>query len=146
MQGLMDVTHEVRQHKYRELLPVSGFVHIHEPPIVSGKLGRGTGAIGTVLGIRFGRAHGHVVVVPLARSWYLPVELVLVQVEVEGKRCQIVTSHQLPYGALRRWGEQGTRHVSDDAMAFITPSIGSGRHGTEQYHGNQQPSDTTQRV
>src|SRR5262245_37795621 len=107
MQRLMDVTHEVRQHNHRELLPVSGFVRIQEPPIVSGKLSRGTGTIGTVLGIWFGRAQGHVVVVPLTQSWYLPVKLVLVQIEVEGKRCQVVTAHQLPYGALRRWGEQG---------------------------------------
>jgi hypothetical protein len=95
-------------------------------------LRRRTGAIEAVLRIGVLRTDGHVIVVPCARSRDLLVQLVFMLVEVEGKRREVITPHELPESRAGGWGEEATGHMSDDPMPLVSPGLGLRPYGAKE--------------
>jgi hypothetical protein len=91
MEGRVEISHEVRQHKHREWLARCGFMHVGAQPVVAHDLCRGTGAIGLVLSVACRRTHRHVIIVLLARSRDVLVRLVFAMVEVGAQGGQLIT-------------------------------------------------------
>jgi hypothetical protein len=137
----VDVFHEVAQHKHRELLLALGGMHVRQQAIVLHNLCRGTGALGAVLGVRFGRTDGHVSVVPWARSRDVLLQLVFALIEVEAQGGQIITAHELLNRGSGLWREEGAGHVPGDPVPLGAPGLYISTRGAEAYGRSEECCD-----
>jgi hypothetical protein len=113
-------------------------MHVRQQAIVLHELRRGTGALGVVLSVRCGRADGHVIIVPLARSRDVLVQLVFALVEGEAKGGQLITRHELLHRSSGLWGDEIVRHVPGDPVPLGTLRMDISTHSAQQQGCNQE--------
>src|SRR3989442_5000091 len=116
---------------------------VGQESIMPHDLRRRTGAVGAVLRVGWLRTDGHIIVVPCARSWDLLLQLVFMLVEVEGKRGQIITPHELLDRGAGGGGEEAAGQMPDDPMPLGSPGLGRRPRATEKQSCQQQPYNVT---
>jgi hypothetical protein len=97
-----------------------------------------TGAVGTILGVGYGRTEGHVVVMPLARPRDVPVQLVFALIQMEARNRQIITPHELLNRSSGLWGQKVMGHAPGDATPLGAPGLCLSAGHTQPQEGNEQ--------
>ena len=64
----------------------------------------------------------------------LLVQLVFMLVEVEGKRREVITPHELAESRAGGWGEEATGHMPDDPMPLVSQAWASDHGAKEHSH------------